>query len=268
MLTLMPGSEGSACASFVRTLVNWLTYWTGSIGPTARRRSLGHLLFLSFIQKVRGVPPVGADQARKSTMNAVLIDHGSPCTIAVIGLAGRFPGARNVDEFWANIRDGVESIRVFSDEELRQAGVAEEVLRSPNYVKARGVLDGVEEFDAEFFACSAREAEMIDPQQRLFLECAWQALEDAGCDPARYAGAVGVYAGCSMSTYLLNIYASGRMNDFSTDFQALLGNDKDYLSTRVSYKLNLNGPSIAVQTACSTSLVADPYLLAKVSDGR
>lgn len=177
--------------------------------------------------------------------------------IAVIGLACRFPGAQNPDQFWANLRDGVESISRFTDEELLASGIAPEVLRLPNYVKAGGVLPGIELFDAGFFGISRREAEMTDPQQRIFLEVAWEGLENAGYDPQRYDGAIGVFAGSSISTYLLfNLVPDVSIVGAGEHFPTLIGNDKDYLATHVSYKLNLHGPSMSIQTACSTSLVA------------
>ena len=178
--------------------------------------------------------------------------------VAIIGMAGRFPGARNVDEFWENLQNGVESISFFSDSELEAAGVAPGLIRSPSYVKASPVLDDVELFDASFFECSATEAQFMDPEHRLFLECAWEALERSGYCSENYAGAIGVYAGAgsSSSSYLLSEhYLSQALNGVTGSLEHL-GNDKDYLATRASYKLNLTGPSITVQTACSTSLVA------------
>ena len=177
--------------------------------------------------------------------------------IAIIGLAGRFPGAADVEELWANLRSGRECIRSFSDEELLAAGVPPQLLTRPNYVKARGVLDGIDLFDAPFFDIPPREAEMMDPQHRLFLETAFHALENAGYDPARYPGAIGVYAGVSANMYVLrNVLASAGALQAGGENQAMLGGDKDFLATRLSYKLNLRGPSFTVQTACSTSLVA------------
>lgn len=177
--------------------------------------------------------------------------------LAIIGLAGRFPGAKSIDEFWQNLRDGVESIKFFSDEELTSAGIDPAVLSDPHYVKARSVLDGIELFDASFFGYSPRDAEIMDPQHRLFMECAWEALENAGYDPERYSGSIGVFAGAGMNSYLLNNLYSNRdvAGSVSTE-QILVGNDKDSLTTAVSYKLNLKGPSLAVQTFCSTGLVA------------
>ncbi|MFP8964591.1 type I polyketide synthase, partial [Streptomyces nanhaiensis] len=174
--------------------------------------------------------------------------------IAVIGMAGRLPGARNVTEFWHNLRDGVESITTFTDDELSRH-VAPEVLEDPAYVRTGGVLDGIELFDARFFGYSAREAALLDPQHRLLLECAWHALEDAG-HPEGGQG-VGVYAGCSLSGYLLNNLLPGRRVDASAaGFELLIANDKDYLASRIGYKLGLEGPAVSVQTACSSSLVA------------
>ncbi len=177
--------------------------------------------------------------------------------IAVIGMNGRFPGAANIDEFWCNLRDGRESIVRFTDEEQIAAGVPREMLRLPNYVNAGTVLENPDLFDAAFFGYSPREAEIMDPQQRLFLECAWQVLETAGYDGEQFSGRIGVYAGVSMSSYFLsNLAANRELINAVGGFQTSIGNDKDYLPLRVSYKLNLKGPSINVQTACSTSLVA------------
>jgi amino acid adenylation domain-containing protein len=173
--------------------------------------------------------------------------------IAIVGLAGRFPGARDVDEFWQNLLAGVDSIVRYSDEDLAAAGVSQETLGSPSYVKAGTHLEGIDQLDAELFGLTPREAETIDPQHRLFLECSWEALESAGYDPET-AGTVGVYAGASLSSYsLINVLSNrGRLDSLGS----LLGFDKDHLATLVSWKLNLTGPSLAVQTACSTSLVA------------
>src|ERR1043165_2701969 len=177
--------------------------------------------------------------------------------IAIVGMAGRFPGARNLDEFWRNLRDGVEAISFFTDEELRSAGVDSALLRDPAYVKAGGILEDIELFDASFFGINHREAEMMEPQHRVFLECAWEALENAGYNSDSYDARIGVYAGHGLTSYLLSNLYSNRQSIWAlSGGQSLLGNEKDYLSTRVSYKLNLSGPSISVQTACSTSLVA------------
>ena len=177
--------------------------------------------------------------------------------IAIIGMAGRFPGAQSVAEFWQNLCGGVESITFFSEQELEDAGVDPAELKHPDYVRARGVLDDIEIFDAPFFGFSPREAEITDPQHRLFLTCAWESLEDAAYDPGAFPGRIGVFAGLSLSTYFLsNIYPNPELIQLVGDRQIVIGNDRDYLPTRVSYKLNLRGPSLTVQTACSTSLVA------------
>ncbi len=179
-----------------------------------------------------------------------------PDGIAIVGMSGRFPGARNLSEFWSNLRNGVESISFFSEAELARSGADPRVTRHPDFVNAGGVLDDIELFDAAFFGVNPKEAETLDPQQRLLLECAWQAMEDAGYDPERCQGPVGVFAGSAMSSYLFNLLAKPGHRELVGDFLVFTGNDKDFLTTRVSYKLNLKGPSVAVQTACSTSLVA------------
>jgi phthiocerol/phenolphthiocerol synthesis type-I polyketide synthase E len=180
--------------------------------------------------------------------------------VAIIGMACRFPGANDIESFWHNLREGVESITFFSDEELLERGVSAEVLKDPLYIKAGAHLSDVDCFDASFFGYTPREAAETDPQHRLFLEVAWQALEDAGYDTSRYADPVGVYAGCGVNTYLmLNLLSSGRMADKHdiSSLQGLMnGNNKDSMTTTVAYKLNLRGPGITVQTACSTSLAA------------
>ncbi|WP_414582650.1 SDR family NAD(P)-dependent oxidoreductase [Scytonema sp. PCC 10023] len=176
--------------------------------------------------------------------------------IAIIGLAGRFPGAKNIEEFWENLQNGIESISFFSDEELLSSGISSSLLKDPNYVKANAILEDAELFDASFFGFNPREAEITDPQHRIFLECACEALENAGYDSQTYKGAIGVYGGSSLSSYLLNIYLNQNIRNSIDSQQLTLAANKDFLTTRVSYKLNLEGPSYAVQTACSTSLVA------------
>lgn len=176
--------------------------------------------------------------------------------IAIVGMRGRFPGAPNLDVFWQNLRDGVESISFFSDEELLSSGLDPAVLSQPNYVRARAILADAEWLDAAFFGYTPREAEITDPQQRLLLECAWEVLEDAGYDAEKYAGSIGVFAGVGMNSYLLRLASNPDLIAAMGEHQVLIGNDKDFLTTRISYKLNLTGPSITVQTACSTSLVA------------
>ncbi len=188
--------------------------------------------------------------------------------IAVVGMAGRFPGAPDLDRYWANLRDGVESIARLTDADLRAAGVDPALSSRPSYVRARPVLEDIERFDARFFGISAREAALMDPQQRIFLECAWEALESAGCDPTRFPGAIGVYAGATMSTYMVeHLLGSPAAQGWPAWFQAVLGNDKDYIATRLAYALDLRGPCLTVQTACSTSLVAVHLACTSLLDG-
>jgi acyl transferase domain-containing protein/acyl carrier protein len=178
-------------------------------------------------------------------------------TVAIIGMAGRFPRAKTVAEFWDNLCNGVDAISFFTRDEMLAAGVDAALIDNPHYVPAKGLLDDIEMFDASFFGFSPREAEVLDPQHRIFLECTWEALEAAGYDPEQYAGAIGVYAGVSMNTYLINnLLANPDTLSSVGGYQVMLGNDKDFIPTRVSYKLNLRGPSMNIQTACSTSLVA------------
>ncbi|GJL62118.1 MAG: hypothetical protein NPIRA04_07720 [Nitrospirales bacterium] len=184
--------------------------------------------------------------------------------IAIVGMTGRFPGARNLREFWENLVAGRESIYHFTDEELRDKEIDFDAIRNnPDFVRARGILTDVDLFDAGFFGFTPRDAAILDPQQRIWLECAWEALEVSGHAPDKFKGAIGVFAGSYLNSYLLHNlcvdrnYIEGLVRFRSVDaFQTLISNDKDYLPMRTSYKLNLHGPSVNVQTACSTSLVA------------
>ena len=177
--------------------------------------------------------------------------------IAVIGLACRLPGANNADEFWNNLRNGVESIVPLTDEDLLANGVDPEALEDPNFVKATACMEDVENFDASFFGYTPRDAEFLDPQHRAFLECAWSALEHAGYNPDTYDGAVGVFGGVARNGYLINnIVSHPDLRKAAAEYYILIANEKDFPATRVSYKLNLKGPSVNVQTACSSSGVA------------
>lgn len=177
--------------------------------------------------------------------------------IAIIGMAGRFPGASSPEAFWRNLAQGVEAISVFTDEELLASGVSREKIDHPDYVKAGAVLEGIDLFDASFFGYTPREAALMDPQHRVFLECAWEALEHAGYNPDTYRGRIGIYAGSSVDSYLIyNICSSPELIDPEQIHATLLANDKDHLATRVAYKCNLKGPCVTLQTTCSTSLVA------------
>jgi acyl transferase domain-containing protein len=177
--------------------------------------------------------------------------------IAIIGMAGRFPRARNIDEFWENLRDGVEAISFYNDEQLQALGAQRELLSDPNYVRAAAALDDVESFDAAFFGLNPREAEITDPQHRILLECAWEALEHAGYDSTTYKGPIGIFAGATFNTYLLmNVLPNSEITRSLEDVQINIGNGGDFLTSRISYKMNLRGPSYLVQSACSSSLVA------------
>ncbi|TPG75975.1 acyltransferase domain-containing protein [Brevibacillus laterosporus] len=164
-------------------------------------------------------------------------------SVAIIGMSGRFPGAKNIVEFWHNLQNGEESIHFF--ERKREKSIP-----------AMGILENMAEFDVEFFEMTPREAEVTDPQQRLFLEISYEALEQAGYDPAKYSGRIGVYAGSGQSGYLSHVHSHPEIVDALGSFQVMIGTQPDFLSTRVSYKLDLKGPSVAVQSACSSSLVS------------
>jgi acyl transferase domain-containing protein len=187
------------------------------------------------------------------TNESPALDHG----IAIIGMACRFPGSKDARQFWDNLRNGVESISFFNDRELEAAGLDPEIWKRPDYIRANGFLENIDLFDAQFFGFNPREAAMMDPQHRFILEVAWEALEDAGYDSSSYPGAIGVFCGSGKHNYFPNNLAGNReLLETAGELQSYLGNDKDFIPTRISYKLNLRGPSINVQTACSTSLVA------------
>ncbi|WP_435270856.1 beta-ketoacyl synthase N-terminal-like domain-containing protein [Streptomyces sp. 1222.5] len=181
----------------------------------------------------------------------------SGSAIAIVGMAGRFPGARDTTELWEGLMAGKESVRRFEDDELAAAGVPAEQADADGYVRRGADIADADLFDARFFDVTQRDAKLMDPQHRIFLTCAWRAMEDAGTAPGPDYGPVGVFAGTSLSTYLLsNVLASKEFAGTALSYPVLLGNDKDFLATRVSYKLNLNGPGLSVQTACSSSLTA------------
>ncbi|MFG3685125.1 amino acid adenylation domain-containing protein [Micromonospora sp. NPDC047740] len=185
-------------------------------------------------------------------------DTGQPSgLIAVVGMACRFPGARSLDEYWHNIRTGVESVQEFTVEEMLADGADPTRLDDPAYVRAGTYLPGIDQFDAAFFGITPREAQTLDPQHRLLLECAWHALEHAGYDPSGHPGRIGLFAGSGRSSYLLDHLSSHpELMSALGEHQLSLGNDKDFLLSRVAYKLDLTGPAVTVATACSTSLVA------------
>jgi acyl transferase domain-containing protein/thioesterase domain-containing protein/acyl carrier protein len=194
----------------------------------------------------------------RSAADATNLPEIAATDIAIVGRSLRVPGARTVAEFWRNLREGVESIRRFTDAELRAAGVDAALLNDPNYIKTGAPLDGVELFDAGFFGFSPREAAIMDPQHRHFLEAAWEAFEDAGHVPESFNGRIGVFAGSGMNAYMpYHLFTNPKLMASTGLFLVRhTGNDKDFLTTRVSYLFDLRGPSVNIQTACSTSLVA------------
>ncbi len=178
-------------------------------------------------------------------------------SLAIVGMAGQFPDAQNIAEFWQNLISGTKSIRAFTDEELLAAGVDPSLLENPDYIKVGTVVKDIDLFDASFFGFTPREAETMDPQTRLFLQCAWTAMEDAAYDPGTYKGLIGIFAGKFPSTYKeRNLISNPNIVQLVGDLQLSSGNDTDALTTMVAYKLDLKGPCISVQTFCSTSLVA------------
>lgn len=203
-------------------------------------------------QADRSVQDVKTRTQRQSDPNRTTALDG----IAIVGMVGRFPGANSVEELWQNLCNGVESTTFFSPEEI-DPSVDPELRDDPNYVRARGIVAGAETFDAAFFGISPREAEVMDPQARVFLELAYEALETVGYSPDRYDGLIGLYAGSGQNTYFER-HLCGRPEIINRlgAFQTMLANEKDFVTTRTSYKLNLRGPSVSINTACSTSLVA------------
>lgn len=175
--------------------------------------------------------------------------------IAIVGIDCRLPGANNAQEFWENLVKERESLVEFTEEELKEAGVQPKTYNNPNYVRRRGVVRDAEMFDAEFFNFTPREAELLDPQHRLFLECAWHALEDSGVDPFNTDKKIAVFGGTGSPYHLLDTIENESVLKYANGTSIITSNDKDYVTTRVSYKLNLKGPSINVQSACSTSMV-------------
>ncbi len=196
-----------------------------------------------------------ARSVREATNESIEIDANA---IAIVGIASRVPGARNIDEYWRNLKNGVESIRHYKDEELLANGELPENLRKKNYVRTGAPLDGMEMFDGEFFGFSPKESAIMDPQHRQFLETAWEAMENAGHPPEKQEGPVGVWAGCGPGFYFtFNLCTNPELvRDVGLFLLRHTGNDKDFLPTRVSYLFDLHGPSISVQTACSSSMTA------------
>jgi acyl transferase domain-containing protein/thioesterase domain-containing protein len=195
--------------------------------------------------------------------------QGTEADVAIVGMAVRVPGASDYRAFWRNLQGGVESIRRYTDEELLAAGEDPELLRQPGYVRAGAPLEGMAHFDGEFFGFSPRDCAILDPQHRHFLECAWEALEDAGHPPEAFGGPIGVFAGCGMGSYFyFNLCSNPELvRNVGMFLLRHTGNDKDFLATRLAYLLDLHGPAVAVQTACSTSLVAVHLACASLLNG-
>lgn len=180
--------------------------------------------------------------------------------IAIIGMNGRFPGAKNTEEFWENLYEGVESVKFFQRDELLKMGIDAHLLDNPRFVAADAILDDMDQFDAGFFDYSAREAEIMDPQHRMFLESAWEVMEQAGYCADSYEGKIAVYGGANLSGYMIrNLYSNPGLVEKVGTFKIMIANGQDFLSTKVSYKMDFTGPSVNVNTLCSSSMVALHY---------
>ncbi len=210
-------------------------------------------------------PPAPSDPAVEPT------PESGPAGIGILSFAVRFPGASTVEALWESFEAGRESIARLSDDELRAAGVSEAEIADPSYVKARGLVDGADLFDAALFGFTPREAELLDPQHRLLLEVAWEALEAAGIDPGRFdleGRRIGVFVGSGIDGYLIaNVLPNAASLAAGGGLQAMILNDRDFLASRVAYELNLKGPAVVVQSACSTSLLAVHLACQSVLDG-
>ncbi len=211
-----------------------------------------------------GMPAKEPGESREGASCPV---SGHTGDIAVIGMSGRFPGSRDIDEFWMNLSGGIEGISHFDEQTALANGGDVEEVRKTEYVKAWGALTDVDRFDAEFFGYSPREATVLDPQQRIFLEEVWKAFEHAGVNPENGSVTIGLYAGGGMNSYMELLKQAGFWGTLSGDYQLMTGNDKDFLATRAAYKLNLTGPAVTVQTACSSSLVAVHQACASLRSG-
>lgn len=238
----------------------------------ARRERLGDVPAMALFRAPTPAQLAEAMVGRRDSLDAsrmsVRREAQANEPIAIVGMAGRFPGAATVEAFWDNLCAGRDSISMFDADEL-DAGIPEAQRGDPAYVPARGVFDDVDRFDAAFFGISPKEAELMDPQQRIFLELCWECIERAGHVPDASEVPVGVFAGMyNASYYQRNVLAHPDLIDKVGAFQVMLGNEKDYIATRVAHKLNLTGPAISVHTACSTSLVAISEAIDSLRNGR
>ena len=190
-------------------------------------------------------------------------------SIAIIGTSLCFPGASNINEYWHNLANGVESIQSFTEEEMLEAGVKPERLAEKNYIRAKGIIDEAEHFDADLFGIEQDRATLMDPQHRVFIQKCWSALDDAGYDPTRFDGPIGLFGGCAINTYLLNNlrHADRALTRKFQQIEYLIMTDKDFLTTQTSYLLGLHGPSVTIQTACSTALVGIHYACESILTG-
>jgi len=210
----------------------------------------------------------GTNETKQFSIRKKNKENNANRDIAVIGMAGRFPGANNIDEFWELLTEGRETTSFFSVDEIDKH-IPTAIKNNPAYVKARGIIDGADKFDAEFFGFNPRSAELMDPQQRIFLEIAWEVLEKTGHLPKKYMGTVGVFAGCGYNTYYdNNVLTNPDIVEKIGHFQVRLLNEKDYIATRTAYQLNLQGPAVAVYAACSTSLLAVAQAVNSIRDGQ
>jgi len=193
----------------------------------------------------------------------------SESSIAVVGCSMSFPGAQNLNEYWKVLSTGSETIQFFTKEEMLEAGVKESRLSEPNYIRAKGTIKDAEYFDAELFGISPERATVMDPQHRVFIQKSWEALEDAGYDPIRFEGSIGLFGGCAINTYLLNNlrHADRALTRKFHQIEFLIMTDKDFLTTQTSYLLGLHGPSVTIQTACSTGLVSIHYACESLLSG-
>jgi len=209
----------------------------------------------------------GRTTSKLPKQKQVLTPQSSSKDIAVIGMSGRFPGSDTISEFWDNLKNGVESTYYFSDDEL-DADIPEPIRNNPNYVKARGLIKSPAAFDPEFFGINPKLAELMDPQQRIFLEICWEALEHSLHIPAKYEGTIGVYAGCRFNTYYThNVISNKEMIENVGAFQVTTVSDKDYIASRAAYSLDLKGPAVNVQSGCSTSLLAIAQAVESIRNG-
>ncbi|GAB3784608.1 hypothetical protein GCM10028818_44600 [Spirosoma horti] len=237
------------------------------------QKQLNYQLPIARLYQCRTIKTIAQFLERKDDINPKIstknqLAHHPAHEVAVIGMAGRFPGADTIDELWTLLKDGKETIRFFSDQEL-DPSIPDRLKADPTYVKARGIIDNIDKFDPAFFGINPKMAELMDPQQRVFLEIAWEALESAGYVPDNYDGQIGVFAGCRFNSYYLNNVASNPdLVDKAGFFNVMTVNDKDYISSRTAYALNLKGPAVTVQSACSTSLLAIVQAVESIRKGQ